>query len=145
MKLQANLNGGTTSSSKSNLSIICPCLCSHASLQKIHREHHFLCWRPVQIFLINLSPTALRNGWFKYLGEAFESTDCHQLIPQACVCTRLPQKRQKAKIDTTISDERWPFLIRPIKIPVLKREWAESFPGICSRRSEECGIQWNDK
>lgn len=93
------------------------------------------------MFLINLSHTALRNGWFKYLGEASERTDCHQLIPQACVHTKLPQKRQKAKIDTAVSDERWPFLIGPIKIPVLKREWAELSPGICSRHSEECGIQ----
>lgn len=87
MKLKANLNEGMTSSCKPNLSVIWPCLCSQPSLQKIHREHHFLWWRPVQMFLINLSHTALRNGWFKYLGEASERTDCHQLIPQACICT----------------------------------------------------------
>lgn len=93
------------------------------------------------MFLINLSHIALHNGWFKCLGETSERTDCHQLIPQACVQTQLPQKRRKAKINTTISDERWPFLIGAIKIPVLKGEWAGLSPGICSRCSEDCGIQ----
>lgn len=105
------------------------------SMQKIERTHHSLCWSPVQKFLINLSHAALRNGWFNCLGEASERNDCHQLILQACVQTRLPQKRQKAKINTTISDERWPSLIGAIKIPVLKGDWVGLSPGICSHHS----------
>lgn len=93
------------------------------------------------MFLINLSHAAPCNGWFKCLGEASERTDCHRLIPQACVQIQMPQKRQKAKINTTISDERWPSLIGAIKIPVLKGEWAGLSPGISSHHSEEGGIQ----
>lgn len=59
--------------------------------------------------------------------------------------TQLPQKRQKAKINTTISDERWPSLIGAIKIPVLKEERAGLSPGICSHRSEQCSIQEKKK
>lgn len=93
------------------------------------------------MFLINLSHATTRNGWFKCLGEASERTDCHRLIPKASVQTQLPQKRQKAKINTTISDEEWPSLIGAIKIPVLQGEWAGLSPGICRHHSEECGIQ----